>query len=214
MLELHNVGYTIDHRRILNNINMTVSKGEAIAVVGPSGSGKSTLLRLIADLISPTEGKIMFKQQEYDTYQPELLRQRISYLPQNIELFGKTIGDNLSFPAYTRKDSFDKKRATMLMKQMGLKRYKLSDSAHHLSGGEQQRITIARQLMYQPDILLLDEATSALDTKNSKMIEKIIFQMVEEGTTVLWITHNEAQSNHRFDRQIKTVNGEIEKGGS
>ncbi|MFO3702744.1 ATP-binding cassette domain-containing protein [Staphylococcus felis] len=211
MLHLHNIGYSVENRRILNDINITFSKGEAVAVVGPSGSGKSTLLRLIADLISPTEGDITFKGQFYKDYPPEKLRQNISYLPQSVELFGQTIADNLSFPARTRGESFDQKRAKSLLKQMGLQKYKLSDYVQYMSGGEQQRVTIARQLMYVPDVLLLDEATSALDAKNSQSIEKLIFQMVEEGTTVLWITHNQEQSQSQFDRKITIKNGEIVK---
>lgn len=81
-----------------------------------------------------------------------------------------------------------------------------------MSGGEQQRITIARQLMYQPELLLLDEATSALDDKNSAQVEQLIFDMVKNGTSVLWITHNKAQSERHFHRVITVRNGEIEKG--
>ena len=82
MLDLKNVSYHVDDQRILNQIDLKVKPGEAIAVVGPSGSGKSTLLRVIGDLISPTEGNIYFKGHAYQDYSPEELRQRVSYLPQ------------------------------------------------------------------------------------------------------------------------------------
>ena len=212
MLDLTNVSYHVDDQRILNQINLSVKPGEAIAVVGASGSGKSTLLRIIGDLISPTEGDIFFKGQAYKEYQPEELRQRVSYLPQKIELFGNTVKDNLVFPSTARQQPFDKERAKLLLEAVGLKKYKLSDSVHRMSGGEQQRITIARQLMYQPELLLLDEATSALDNKNSAQIEQLIFDMVHQGTSVLWITHNKAQSERHFHRIVTVRNGEIVKG--
>ncbi|MBI5975962.1 ABC transporter ATP-binding protein [Staphylococcus canis] len=211
MLELRDVSYSIDNRRILDGINMSIEKGEAIAVVGPSGSGKSTLLRVIADLISPTEGEISYKGHLYQEYSPEKLRQRISYLPQSVELFGDTVEDNLAFPARTRGEDFNSKRAKQLLKQMGLNKYKLSDYIQYMSGGEQQRITIARQLMYIPEVLLLDEATSALDAKNSDAIEDLIFEMAQNGTTVLWITHNQNQSKSRFNRKIIIKNGQVDE---
>ncbi|QLK86946.1 ATP-binding cassette domain-containing protein [Staphylococcus sp. 17KM0847] len=211
MLELKDVSYCIADRRIIENISFSVNKGEAIAVTGPSGSGKSTLLRIVADLISPTEGTIYFKGQPYENYKPEDLRMHISYLPQSVELFGETIADNMAFPSIARKQNFDIDRAKTLLASVGLKKYKLTDSVHHMSGGEKQRVTLARQLMYTPDILLLDEATSALDSKNSLQIEKLIFDMVKQGTSVLWITHNEAQSRRYFNRQIVIQNGELHK---
>lgn len=211
MLDLKNVSYHVDDQRILNQIDLKVKPGEAIAVVGPSGSGKSTLLRVIGDLISPTEGKIYFKGHAYQDYSPEELRQRVSYLPQRVELFGETVQDNLAFPSIARDQSFDKARAKHLLEAVGLKKYKLNASVHRMSGGEQQRITIARQLMYQPELLLLDEATSALDDKNSAQVEQLIFDMVKNGTSVLWITHNKAQSERHFHRIMTIHNGELVK---
>lgn len=211
MLELKNVSYRTTHRRILENINCRIEKGEAVAVVGPSGSGKSTLLRVIADLLSPTEGDIYFKGQAYAQYQPEKLRQYISYLPQSVDLFGETIRDNLAFPSQVRQDAFDKAKAKKLMAQVGLKNYKLTHKVQNMSGGEKQRVTIARQLMYTPDLLMLDEATSALDEKNSRQIEKLVFDLVQEGMSVLWITHDTAQSQRQFHRTIEVRNGTIAK---
>ncbi|QHW36527.1 ATP-binding cassette domain-containing protein [Staphylococcus ursi] len=207
MLELTNVSYESGERKILHNISYHMEKGEAVAVVGPSGSGKSTLLRLIADLMSPTSGNIEFKGKPYAHYSPEILRQHISYLPQSVELFGETIQDNLAFPAKVRQVSFNKSKANTLLEKVGLKKYKLSDKVQHMSGGEKQRITIARQLMFTPDILMLDEATSALDDKSSRQIEKLVFDLVQEGMSVLWITHNDAQSQRQFHRKMEIRNG-------
>lgn len=211
MLELKNISYEFDKQPIIQDLSMSVQKGEAIAVTGPSGSGKSTLLRLIADLISPTKGTLYFNHQPYDTYTPEVLRIRVSYLSQSIALFGETIADNLSFPSIVRKEHFDKQRAQELLEAVGLGHYQLSDRVQRMSGGEKQRITIARQLMYQPDVLLLDEATSALDHQNSIRVEQLIFDYVAKGTTVLWITHDDEQSHRHFDRQVVIKNGVLHK---
>lgn len=209
MLELTNVSYQTGERQILHNVSCRIEAGEAVAVVGPSGSGKSTLLRLIADLISPTSGEIQFKDQPYESYSPETLRQHISYLPQSVELFGETIQDNLAFPAKVRQVSFNKSKAKSMLEKVGLKKYKLSDPVQHMSGGEKQRITIARQLMFTPDLLMLDEATSALDDKSSRQIEKLVFDLVQEGMSVLWITHNDAQSQRQFHRKMEIRNGAL-----
>lgn len=211
LLEVKNLTYRADRRTILKHINFKLDEGESVAVVGPSGSGKSTFLKQINNLISPTDGELYFKGKSFNDYKPEELRSKISYLMQQSELFGETIGDNMSFPAIAHGDKFDKKKAKALLKQVNLSHYDLDSKIEHLSGGERQRITIARQLMYRPDILLLDESTSALDTKNKETIERIIFDMVKEGVAILWITHSDDQSMRHFQKRITIVDGEITK---
>lgn len=164
LLEVKHLTYKADQRTILNNINFKLDQGETVAVVGPSGSGKSTFLKQLNNLISPTEGELLFKGKPYDEYRPEELRSKISYMMQQSELFGTTVGDNMAFPALTHHDQFDEDKANDLLNKVGLSNYSLDSKIEHMSGGERQRIAIARQLMYQPEILLLDESTSALDT--------------------------------------------------
>lgn len=134
---------------------------------------------------------------------------KISYLLQESDLFDRTIGENLAFPAEVRNDKFDRKRAKYLLKSVGLGHYHFNTRIDHLSGGERQRITIVRQLMYKPQMLLLDEATSALDDQNSEKIEKLIFNMAQEGVSILWITHSNEQSSRHFKKRIKVVEGRI-----
>lgn len=210
LLQIKDVSYIADDRTIIDDLSFTVNKGETIAVVGPSGSGKSTLFRLMSNLISPTKGSITLNGTPFEQTNPEQLRMEVSYLLQQSDLFEPTIGLNLSFSARVRNDKFDKKRAKQLLKRVGMGHYNLDASVNHLSGGERQRITIARQLMYIPQILLLDEATSALDAKNRETIEKMIFDLANEGVTIMWITHNDDQSMRNFSKRIKIVNGKIE----
>ncbi|KAB2479066.1 ATP-binding cassette domain-containing protein [Staphylococcus sp. CH99b_3] len=210
MLELNHVSYKIDKRTIIDDISLTVNPGEAISVLGPSGSGKSTLFRLMSNLLSPTEGTITLYGHPFEDIDPETLRMEVSFLLQQSDLFGTTIGENLAFPALARQDKFDKSRARKLLKKVGLGHYKLNTLVQHLSGGERQRITIARQLMYIPKVLLLDEATSALDVHNKENIETFIFELVQQGLAVVWITHDDQQSTRHFDKQWCIVDGKLQ----
>ena len=209
LLEVKHLTYKADQRTILNNINFKLDQGETVAVVGPSGSGKSTFLKQLNNLISPTEGELLFKGKPYDEYSPEELRSKISYMMQQSELFGTTVEDNMAFPALTHHDQFDEDKANDLLNKVGLSNYSLDSKVKHMSGGERQRIAIARQLMYQPEILLLDESTSALDTQNKEKIEDIIFKLADEGVAKLWITHSNDQSMRNFQRRITIKDGQI-----
>ena len=187
MLELNHVSYKIDKRTIIDDISLTVNPGEAISVLGPSGSGKSTLFRLMSNLLSPTEGTITLYGHPFEDIDPETLRMEVSFLLQQSDLFGRK-----------------------LLKKVGLGHYKLNTLVQHLPGGERQRITIARQLMYIPKVLLLDEATSALDVHNKENIETFIFELVQRGLAVVWITHDDQQSTRHFDKQWCIVDGKLQ----
>ena len=170
---------------------------------------RTTLLKQLNHLISPTSGDLYLNNQSYFDYKPEEIRTRVSYLMQQSELIGYTIEDNMKFPAEARKEAFDRDKAKQLISQVGLGNYQLDAQFEHMSGGEQQRITIARQLMYEPEVLLLDEATSALDTHNKKKIEEIIFKLADKGIAILWITHSDDQSMRHFKRRITITDGKI-----
>ncbi|MFK9141231.1 ABC transporter ATP-binding protein [Staphylococcus epidermidis] len=209
LLKVEHLTYKVDNRTILDDINLNINKGDTIAIVGPSGSGKSTLLKQLNYLISPTSGDLYLNDQSYFDYKPEEIRTRVSYLMQQSELIGYTIEDNMKFPAEARNEAYDRDKAKQLISQVGLGNYQLDAQFEHMSGGEQQRITIARQLMYEPEVLLLDEATSALDTHNKKKIEEIIFKLADKGIAILWITHSDDQSMRHFKRRITITDGKI-----
>ena len=209
LLKVEHLTYKVDNRTILDDINLNINKGDTIAIVGPSGSGKSTLLKQLNHLISPTSRDLYLNDQSYFNYKPEEIRTRVSYLMQQSELIGYTIEDNMKFPAEARSEAFDRDKAKQLISQVVLGNYQLDAQIEHMSGGEQQRITIARQLMYEPEVLLLDEATSALDTHNKKKIEEIIFKLADKGIAILWITHSDDQSMRHFKRRITITDGKI-----
>ncbi|COE21191.1 ABC transporter ATP-binding protein [Staphylococcus warneri] len=211
LLEIEHLTYEADHRTILKDINFKVDKGDTIAIIGPSGSGKSTLLKQLNHLIEPTLGTLYLNDKPYHDYTPESIRMKVSYLMQQSEMIGTTIEDNMKFPSEARNQAFDKDKALNLLEKVGLGDYDLSAEIEHMSGGEKQRITIARQLMFEPEVLLLDESTSALDTHNKERVEDIIFKMAEEGIAILWITHSDDQSMRHFQKRMTIIDGEIAK---
>ncbi|WP_461676241.1 ABC transporter ATP-binding protein [Staphylococcus warneri] len=211
LLEIEHLTYEADHRTILKDINFKVDKGDTIAIIGPSGSGKSTLLKQLNHLIEPTLGTLYLNGKPYHDYTPESIRMKVSYLMQQSEMIGTTIEDNMKFPSEARNQAFDKDKALNLLEKVGLGDYDLSAEIEHMSGGEKQRITIARQLMFEPELLLLDESTSALDTHNKERVEDIIFKMAEEGIAILWITHSDDQSMRHFQKRMTIIDGEIAK---
>lgn len=211
LLEIEHLTYEADHRTILKDINFKVDKGDTIAIIGPSGSGKSTLLKQLNHLIEPTLGTLYLNGKPYHDYTPESIRMKVSYLMQQSEMIGTTIEDNMKFPSEARNQAFDKDKAINLLEKVGLGDYDLSAEIEHMSGGEKQRITIARQLMFEPEVLLLDESTSALDTHNKERVEDIIFKMAEEGIAILWITHSDDQSMRHFQKRMTIIDGEIAK---
>ena len=191
LLEIKDLVYKASDRIILDHISLKVDKGESIAIIGPSGSGKSTFQKQICNLISPTSGELYFKGKPYNDYDPEELRQRISYLMQQSDLFGETIEDNMIFPSLARNDKFDRKRAKQLIKDVGLGHYQLSSEVENMSGGERQRIAIARHV------------------NNKEKIENIIFKLADQGVAIMWITHSDDQSMRHFQKRITIVDGQI-----
>lgn len=209
LVDFQNVTYVNDNKIILKNISVNVNSGDFISVVGPSGSGKSTFLKLCAQLISPTEGDIVYKSKSYVEYSPVEWRKSIGYCFQTPYLFGDTVMDNLKFPYSIRSKKIDLKRVEELFSIFKLKSDCLDNKVKNLSGGEKQRIALIRTLLFKPEILLLDEVTSALDVDNTLIVEKVIQSLNEEGITILWITHNPVQSKKYSNKVISMENGEI-----
>lgn len=200
ILQLTGVGYRIGERQVLNDINFSIAPGEFKLITGPSGCGKSTLLKIIASLLSPSEGTIQFKGQDYTTLSPEQYRQQVSYCAQTPALFGETVYDNLIFPWQIRDKRTEPKTFQAFLTQFGLPEETLSKSINDLSGGEKQRISLIRNLQFLPDVLLLDEITSALDEENKHNVNDIIHRYVrDKNIAVLWVTHDKDEIEHADD---------------
>lgn len=211
ILSLENVKYSFENTNILNGIDLNISKGDCVSIIGTSGSGKSTLLKLCSDLISPTSGSISFYEKDYNLYEPINLRKQISYCVQIPYLFGDTVYQNLSYPFKIRKQEVNKDKIIKFMQQLNLDESYLEKNINSLSGGEKQRVALIRNLLYKPEILLLDEVTSGLDSQNAKIVQDLIKDLNEDGVTVMWITHSLAQSESIFNKRIQIEQGKIVK---
>jgi putative ABC transport system ATP-binding protein len=200
---------------ILHDINLTVRKGEFLAIMGPSGSGKSTLMNLIGFLDRPTEGKIMIKGLDINTLSDkEVARLRgleIGFIFQTFNLIPRlTALENVELPTYanTREGVDTRKRAKDLLKMVGLE-----DRMHHkpgeLSGGQSQRVAIARALINDPAILLADEPTGNLDSKTGCEILGMFTRLNEGGRTIVMITHDPEIAKYA-DRVVLVKDGIVQ----
>ncbi|MGL6174553.1 MAG: ABC transporter ATP-binding protein [Cellulosilyticaceae bacterium] len=209
ILSIKGVCYEAEHTKILENICLEIKQGECISLIGASGSGKSTLLKICADLIPLTKGTLAYKDKDYQAYNPLELRKKISYCVQLPYLFGDTVYDNLAFPFEVRKEKPNEEKMLEILEAFNLDKGFLHKHINSLSGGEKQRIAIARNLIYRPEILLLDEATSALDPDTANRVEAYIAELNQQGTTIIWITHNLEQSQGIFHKRVTMENGKI-----
>lgn len=200
LLRLDKIGYRIDNKTILDNINFQLQPSEFKLITGPSGCGKSTLLKLISSLLSPTSGNIFFENKDYVTLPPEEYRQQVSYCTQTPMLFGETVYDNLKFPYLLRKVSVDDRKLKQNLDYFDLPASIIEKRINELSGGEKQRISLIRNLQFMPKILLLDEITSALDEDNKIKVNDVIHHYVkDQKLAVLWVTHDQNEIKHADD---------------
>lgn len=209
LLDFQNVSFIKDGKSILRKVSFIVEAGDYISIIGPSGSGKSTLLRLCGHLISPTAGNILYKGVNMNGYIPTQLRKSISYCSQLPYLFGSTVKDNLEFPFSIRNIPFNESRVKELFSLFNIPPVLVNADVQNLSGGEKQRISLVRTLLFLPEVLLLDEVTSALDEENTHMVEDAIFSLNKEGITVLWVTHDPEQSQKYANKILTLEVGEI-----
>ncbi|HLQ75475.1 MAG TPA: ATP-binding cassette domain-containing protein [Alloiococcus sp.] len=210
ILKLNNLHYEVENKKIIEDINFTVDKGEIVTIIGPSGSGKSTLLKLVGSLILPTKGEVLYAGKNiYDIKMTEY-RQEVSYFFQNALLFGETVEDNLRYPYEIRSETFNQTKAEEMLENLQLDKSILTKSINSISGGEKQRVALVRNLLYQPKVLLLDEITSSLDAQNRTIVKDHLKRLQsQDDITVLMVTHNEKEIDHA-DRIIEVINGRIE----
>jgi len=200
ILRVNQLGYRIDNTPILNNINLGLQKGQFALITGPSGCGKSTLLKIIASLITPTSGSVIFEEQDIKNISPESYRQQVSYCAQTPALFGDTVYDNLAFPWQIRRQKPDEAKLIDDLSRFSLPAETLKKAINELSGGEKQRVSLIRNLQFLPKILLLDEVTSALDETNKQLVNEIIHRdATQKNISVLWVTHDENEIRHADD---------------
>lgn len=197
VLRLNNISKIYGKKNLevcaLTNISLTINKGDFIAIMGTSGSGKSTLLNIIGCLDKPTEGEIFINGEKLIQKKLELIRNKtFGFVFQNFSLIEDyTIEENVLIPLeYSKLKRKEKKELVKnKLRMFGLEN-KLKYNPSELSGGECQRIAIARAIINDPEIILADEPTGALDSKNSKNLIDIFKKLNEIGKTIVLVTHD------------------------
>ncbi len=180
------------NRSVLENVNLTVASGEFLTILGPSGAGKTTLLRLFNFLETPTRGRVFFGGKALPEWSAPRLRRKVILVLQKPVLFEGTVRQNLIVGLTLAKKSIPKEaQLKELLRKCGLPGEILNEKADHLSGGEQQRLALARALALDPDVLLLDEPTASLDVESERrLIDQIVQENQEGGRTIVSVTHS------------------------
>ncbi|MFT4577932.1 MAG: putative ABC transport system ATP-binding protein [Nitrospinales bacterium] len=206
-----NIGF---ETQVLKNITLHINEGDYVSIIGPSGAGKSTLMAIAGCLSQPTSGEYLLDGEEVgklsDRKLSRVRNEKIGFVFQAFHLLsGVTALDNVILPlVYSRNPPSDiKERAREVLAKVGLE-HRLNHTPGQLSGGEQQRVTIARSLINNPPIIFADEPTGNLDSKNGIETMKTFDKLVKEGKTIVLITHDSEVAEHA-DRIISILDGEI-----
>ncbi|MGD6853874.1 ABC transporter ATP-binding protein [Bacillus infantis] len=213
-IQLKNINKEFQGVPVLNNINLLFNEGDFISVVGPSGSGKSTLLSILGTLDKPTNGAILFKEEDITSLNSKRLSefrsQHVGFVFQQYNLLPTLNSlENVLLPTIPKKNKIDKiEKAKMLLTDMGLEN-KLSSFPSQLSGGQQQRVAIARALINEPDWILADEPTGNLDSKTSLDMFQLLKKLNKEKKCgVIFVTHDINLAN-MSNRTIELQDGVV-----
>jgi heme exporter protein A len=208
MIDIKKLTKQADNKLILRGVNLSIEKGETVAILGPNGAGKSTLLKVLATLIKPTSGQVMVNGLELRKNQIAI-KEILGYLPHSSLLYDHYSPlENLVFFGiiYGVKDV--EQKARKLVKDVGLSFF-LNEPVKNFSRGMIQRIAIARAIIHDPEVLLLDEPHTGLDQGAISILNNVILSMKEKGTTTLMVTHDFKQAAEICDRVIIVKNGKI-----
>lgn len=199
---------------ILHNVSLNIPAGKVMSLIGPSGSGKSTLLRCLNRLWEPPAGTVMLDGKDITTLEVLALRRRVGMLLQQAALFEGTVADNIAYGPNLSQQTLSVERVAELLGMVGLETTIAGQSADTLSGGQAQRVSLARTLANKPDVLLLDEPTSALDPAATLTVEETITRLRDElGLTIIWVSHAVEQVARTADYVALLVDGRIVETG-
>jgi len=219
ILEISHLVKSFGNHEVLKDIDFSVKKGDVISIIGASGSGKSTLLRCVNLLETPTGGSILYHGE--DITDPKMniyaYREKVGMVFQSFNLFSnKTVLENCMVgPIKVKKMKADeaRERSMDFLKKVGMEAF-INAKPRQLSGGQQQRVAIARALAMEPEILLFDEPTSALDPQMVGEVLNVMTALVQEGMTMLIVTHEMAFARDVSSHVVFMADGIIEEEGS
>ena len=219
ILKVNGLSKKFDDLPVLDNLSLSVKKGEVVVIVGPSGCGKSTFLRCLNGLEDIDEGEVLLGEEKVNPNKKNLsrTRERIGMVFQSYDLFPhRTILQNITLAPIKvkkRKKVEVEEEAIKLLDRVGLLSKKDS-YPRQLSGGQKQRVAIVRALIMHPEVLLLDEITAALDPEMVREVLDVVLSLAKEGRTMLIVTHEMAFAKAVADRVIFLENGKIVEEGS
>lgn len=212
-LETENLSREVAGVRIVDSVSLTVDEGDVLGILGPSGAGKSSFLRLLNRLDEPTDGTVFLDGVDYRDISPRELRHRVGYVPQRPALREGTVRENVMVGPRLRGDPVAERAVADLLARVGLDGYAARDVAE-LSGGEAQRVAVARTVINGPEVLLLDEPTSSLDAASESRVEALLEDLLAElGLTYVMVTHDREQAKRLADRVAIFEDGEVTRLG-
>lgn len=205
MIELINISKSFNEHQVLKDVSISIKEKEMVAIIGKSGCGKSTLLNILGQLDQVDEGTYLYQGKDYikknSNRRNKSLRKEVAYLFQNYALMNnKSVEENLKVALYYSKENKEE-RITQVLEIIGMedmRKYKIS----MLSGGEQQRVAIARLFLKDSEVILADEPTGNLDEENATMVFNLLQTLNQQGKSVVVVTHDERYL-HYFDQVIR-----------
>jgi branched-chain amino acid transport system ATP-binding protein len=216
LLELKSIAIGYGHQRVLDDINLTLERGEIVTLLGANGAGKSTLAKAVSGLLRPLSGAILLDGAPIEALSPaERLRRGIAHVPEGRQIFaGMTVEENLELGAYAVSEADYAAQLETVWTLFPLLRQRMKDIAGNFSGGQQQMLAIARGLMTRPRILVLDEPSLGIAPLLVAEIFRLIVALREQGITILLAEQNARQALSIADRGYVFENGRITLSGA
>jgi len=214
MLSAQQLRRLVDGETIVDTVDFEAEPGDVFVIFGPSGAGKSSLLRLLNRLDEPSSGTVRVRGQDYRDIPPQRLRKQVGMVPQQPTLIDGTVAENVSWGPRLRGEPVDRERVNDLLDRLGLSGF-ANREAGDLSGGEAQRVAIARTLYNEPDIVLLDEPASSLDADAARQVETLLSDVMRDlSITAILVTHDTERARRLGSRGIRMEDGRVARRGS